>query len=213
MPANDVTLTANYVAVYALTVVNGTPETATLEAGEAVTVTADAAAEGFVFDGWTSDGVALADATSEVQSFAMPANDVTLTANYVAVYALTVVNGTPKTATLKAGEFVTVTADAAPSGMEFSKWEANGVELDNVKSQEISFNMPANAVTLTATYKTLLPEEWPTDLELYTPADGRNFREGQDLAVTFSWPEIRNAENYRLVIVTNDGMVGFDETI
>ncbi len=54
------------------------------------------------------------------------------------------------------------------------------------------------------------PAEWPEDMALYAPADGRNFRENDNLAVTFGWPAIRNAENYRLVVAAYDGTVVFD---
>ena len=57
------------------------------------------------------------------------------------------------------------------------------------------------------------PAEWPQDMALYAPADNRNFREADNLAVTFSWPVIRNAESYRLVIAAYDGTVICDETV
>ncbi len=57
------------------------------------------------------------------------------------------------------------------------------------------------------------PAEWPQDLTFYAPADGRNFREADNLAVTFSWPAIHNAEGYRLIVAAYDGTVVFDETL
>ena len=58
-----------------------------------------------------------------------------------------------------------------------------------------------------------MPAEWPEDMALYAPADGRNFRESGNLAVTFSWPAILNAESYRLVVTTYDGATVFDGTL
>ena len=55
--------------------------------------------------------------------------------------------------------------------------------------------------------------EWPRDMAFYAPADGRNYREAGNLAVTFSWPSIQDAEGYRLVVATCDGDVVFDETV
>ena len=57
------------------------------------------------------------------------------------------------------------------------------------------------------------PAEWPQDMALYAPADGRNFREADNLAVTFSWPSILDAEGYRLVVAAYDGVIVFDETV
>ena len=57
------------------------------------------------------------------------------------------------------------------------------------------------------------PSEWPQDMALYTPADGRNFREVGNLAVTFGWPSIRNAESYRLIVAAYDGTIVCDETV
>ena len=57
------------------------------------------------------------------------------------------------------------------------------------------------------------PAEWPQDMALYAPADVRNFREADSLAVAFSWPSIQNAEGYRLVVAAYDGTVVFDETV
>ena len=57
------------------------------------------------------------------------------------------------------------------------------------------------------------PAEWPQDMALYAPTDGRNFRESDNLAVAFSWPSILNAEGYRLVVAAYDGTIIFDETI
>jgi hypothetical protein len=47
-----------------------------------VTITANAAANGQVFDKWTSDDVTFADPNSATTSFAMPAKSVTVTATY-----------------------------------------------------------------------------------------------------------------------------------
>lgn len=55
----------------------------TYETGAVVTVYADEAPEGQVFDSWTiSDNAVLNDAASEETYFVMPAEDVSLTANY-----------------------------------------------------------------------------------------------------------------------------------
>jgi hypothetical protein len=89
MPDNPVTVTATYKTptppptTYAVTVNNGTAGSAAYEAGATVTITANAASEGKVFDTWTTtDGVTFADANNAVTSFVMPAKAVTVTATY-----------------------------------------------------------------------------------------------------------------------------------
>lgn len=68
---------------YAVTVNNGAGD-GSYEEGETVTITADAAPEGQEFDKWTvvSGDVTLTDSTSATTTFAMPAEDVEITAAY-----------------------------------------------------------------------------------------------------------------------------------
>ena len=47
------------------------------------------------------------------------------------------------------------------------------------------------------------PIEWPENLEFYSPAYGKVFREKADCAAVFSWPRIANAESYTLSIMNN----------
>jgi hypothetical protein len=66
---------------YLATVNNGTGG-GSFAAGDMVSITANAPADGKVFDTWTSSGITLADPTSATTSFTMPANAVTVTATY-----------------------------------------------------------------------------------------------------------------------------------
>lgn len=69
-------------AEYTLTVNNGTGD-GKYAAKSEVTIKADAAPEGKVFDKWvTSNGGTFADAASATTTFTMPGNDVTVTATY-----------------------------------------------------------------------------------------------------------------------------------
>lgn len=73
---------------YAVTVVNGTDQTgkSAYQAGETVSIKANAAESGYVFSGWTaSSSVAFKDASAAETEFTMPASEVTVTANYTAV--------------------------------------------------------------------------------------------------------------------------------
>ena len=171
MPANDVTVSATYKdasttpgQTYTLTVTNGKGG-GKYAAGAKVTITADTAPDGKVFDKWTTgNGGTFTDASSAATTFTMPANDVTVTATYKdasttpdQTYTLTVTNGTADGKTsgkYAAGAKVTITANAAPEGKAFDKWtSSNGGTFTDASSAAATFTMPANDVTVTANYK------------------------------------------------------------
>ena len=152
MPANNVTLTPQYEKnTYTLTV-DGKDEQRTFE--EEVSITAPKK-DGYTFTGWEVTGLpADVDTTKVTISFTMPANNVTLKAQYTEII--------PEKYTVTMGEEVTeyaVDADVsitAPAkvGETFTGWDAVGVpEGTDTTSETISFKMPANNVTLTPQYK------------------------------------------------------------
>jgi len=80
--SNAVTLTVNAIPTYIVIVTNGTGG-GSFEVGATVTVTANAAPAGQVFDKWvTSDGVALANANNKTTTFTMLSKAVTVIATY-----------------------------------------------------------------------------------------------------------------------------------
>ena len=152
MPANKVTLTPQYEKnTYTLTV-DGKPEQRTFE--EKVSITASEK-DGYTFTGWEVTGLpADVDTTKVTISFTMPANNVTLKAQYTEIV--------PEKYTVTMGEEVTeyaVDADVsitAPEkdGYTFTGWDAVGVpEGTDTTSETISFTMPANNVTLKPQYE------------------------------------------------------------
>ena len=172
MPAEDVEISATYsdepVKYYTVTAVNSTvggKTSATFVAGDTVTVKADAAPSGMVFSGWsTKPSVELSSKTATTVTFTMPAKDVTISATYsdepVAYYTVKVTNGTvggEKSATFAAGDTVTVKADAAATGKTFSKWTVSpsSVKLSDATAATTTFTMPAEDVTLKASYSDL----------------------------------------------------------
>ena len=152
MPANNVTLTPQYEKnTYTLTV-DGKDEQRAFD--EEVTVTAPKK-DGYTFTGWEKEGLP-ADAKIDGANitFKMPANNVTLKAQYTEIV--------PEKYTVTMGEEVTeyaVGADVsiiapAKAGETFTGWDAVGVpEGTDTTSETISFKMPANNVTLTPQYK------------------------------------------------------------
>ena len=144
---------------YAVTVVDGTANKEAAYVGETVTITADEPADDEEFDKWVGDGVEFEDANDVQTSFVMPAADVTVTATYKAKapakHAVTVVKGTADKTEAAEGETVTITADMPGSGKTFDKWTGRGVAFENAAAPVTTFEMPANNVTVTATYKAL----------------------------------------------------------
>ena len=171
MPANNVTLTPQYEKnTYTLTV-DGKDEQRDFE--ENVIVTAQPV-EGKTFTGWEVTGLpADVDTTKATISFTMPANNVTLKAQYTEnapkTYKLDV---TDAKVTLKDGSDVAdltavrvgtelVATAAEKDGYTFTGWEVTGLPADvDTTKATISFKMPANNVTLKAQYNEIVPEKY-----------------------------------------------------
>ena len=152
------------------TVAAGTTITRAME-GVEVTVTAQAP-DGKHFVKWVvkAGGITLANETSATTTFTMPANDVTIEAEFaenpVEAYTLTVIKGTASVAAgtpiidkIEQNTVVTVTADAPEAGKVFDKWvvlEGN-VTLADATKATTTFTMPGNDVKLEATYKDAPP--------------------------------------------------------
>ena len=186
MPANDVTLTANYTTnSYTLTVKNGTPESVTGEVGTEVTLTADDSGEGMTFDRWElSDDTILisGELTDQVITVRIPEGGATAEATYKKLpvvedtYNLTAVNCKaykaddlqtvlPKDAKLEEGTLVVVTFTDTPEDV-FGKWIIESdIELEPLEEtneegvHSIKIMMPACEVTITATTNPVVPEQ------------------------------------------------------
>ena len=171
MPANNVTLTPQYKKnTYTLTV-DGKDEPRVFD--EDVTVIAQPV-EGKTFTGWKVTGLPTdVDTSKATITFTMPANKVTLKAEYTEnapkTYELKV---TDAQVTLKDGGAV-ADLTAVPVGTElvvtapekvgytFDGWEKNGLPADaNIDGATITFTMPANNVTLNAKYIANAPETY-----------------------------------------------------
>jgi hypothetical protein len=190
MPANNVTLKAQYTEnapeTYELKV---TDATITLKDGGAVAdltavpvdtelVATAPEKDGYTFTGWEVAGLpADVDTTKATISFKMPANNVTLKAQYTEnapeTYELKV---TDATITLKDGGAVadlttvpvgTELVATAPEkdGYTFTGWEVTGLPADvDTTKATISFTMPANKVTLKAQYTENAPKTYKLDV-------------------------------------------------
>ena len=190
MPANNVTLKAKYTEnapeTYELKV---TDAKVTLKDGGAVAdltavpvdtelVATAAEKEGYTFDSWEKDGLpADANIDGATITFKMPANNVTLKAQYTEnapeTYELKV---TDAKVTLKDGSDVadltavrvgTELVATAPEkdGYTFTGWTATGLPANaNIDGATITFKMPANKVTLNAKYTENAPKTYKLDV-------------------------------------------------
>ena len=167
MPANKVTLKAQYKKnTYTLTV-DGVDEQRDFE--ENVTVTAQPV-EGKTFTGWEVAGLPTdVDTTKATISFTMPANNVTLKAQYTEnapkTYKLDVSDATitlkdgGAVADLKAvpmGTELKATADEDTETSVFKNWSCTGLELTEEQStaRVVYFTMPDHDVNLVAEFVT-----------------------------------------------------------
>ena len=151
---------------HTVTVNSGTAAPEQAAKNVTVSIKADVAPNGQIFDQWESeDGVIFANANSASTTFKMPEKNVTVTATYKdlpdGTYTVTVVNGGVEvtngivtTTSAAVGTTVKIKADPAPSGKNFDKWtSADGVTFANATKAETTFEMPEKDVIVTANYK------------------------------------------------------------
>jgi uncharacterized repeat protein (TIGR02543 family) len=167
MPANNVTLKAQYTEnapeTYELKVTNAkvtlkdggdVADLTAVPVGTELVATAPEK-DGYTFTGWEKEGLpADANIDGATVTFKMPANNVTLKAQYTenAPEKYTVTMG-GETTDYAVGADVTIIAPAK-AGETFTGWDADGVpEGTDTNSETITFKMPANNVTLTPQYK------------------------------------------------------------
>lgn len=135
---------------YSLTVSNGTG-TGQYPEGYAVTITADPAVPGMVFDRWAGDIGALADAAASTTTATVTDADVTVTALYTIGRTVTVEHGSGS-GFYKAGTVLTIMANADPQGMLFSRWTGNVEVLQDPYSRITVLVVPAADVAIRALY-------------------------------------------------------------
>ena len=160
MPAGDVTFKATYLAItkYEIVVVDGTKDKEVAKAGETITITANPAPAGKVFDKWTCEtaGVTIEfeSATSSTTTFVMPAREIEIKAHFraegTAPSIEIKVEGGTGAGTYTQGESVTVTAEDK-EGKVFTGWkDGSGKIVSTNKSYTFTVT---EATTLTAVYE------------------------------------------------------------
>ena len=160
MPAGNVTFKATYKAIekFEIEMVDGTTDKSPAKAGETITITANPAPTGKVFDKWTCEtaGVTIefASATNSETTFVMPASKITIQAHFRDIEAAPSieikVNGGTGGGTYKEGESVTVTAEDK-DGKVFKGWKD---ESGKTVSEEKSYTFTVTGErTLTPVYE------------------------------------------------------------
>ena len=151
MPATDVTVEANYRDVtYIVTVVNGTGS-GNYEEGEKVDIVAGAAPANNKFDRWTttSAGVTFADENAKETSFMMPANDVTVEANYRDATGIGEIGETVETGELKAWVYDgTLYVSGLTAGQPWRVYNVMGTLIYRAaaNANEITFPLPVRGI-------------------------------------------------------------------
>ena len=175
--------------LYTLTVTNGTGG-GSYAAGTVVTVTANAAAQGMMFAAWTGNTSALASSSSSSTTLTMPAAATAITATYTTVtpppptlYTLAVTNGSGS-GSYAAGTAVTVTANAAPTGMVFAAWTGDTSNLANASLATTTVTMPAAATAITATYAAIPPPPALYPLIVTSGTGSGSYAAGTSVTVT-----------------------------
>jgi len=152
---SNITIAAEFNALpsYTLTVSNGIPVTGEYLEGEEITIDADDSPAGMAFEAWTGEVANINNVNDSITTLIMPASPVSVTATYsslpIDTFLLTVNSGTGG-GYYQASEVVTIEADAAPAGQQFSGW--TGATVDNASNATTTLTMPASPIAVTATY-------------------------------------------------------------
>ena len=148
-------MTFQYLTEYPLTVNNGSGDGSYIE-GSIVNISADAPPAELVFDAWIGDTATVANIYDPTTTVTMPAAAVTVTATYKepgTLYTLTVNSGTGS-GSYSENTVVDIVADAPPEGEKFVGWTGDTAYLADADEPTTSITMPAQDVTVTATYQT-----------------------------------------------------------
>ena len=185
MPAGNVTLKATYSAIekFEIYVVDGTKDKSPAKAGETITITANPAPTGKVFDKWTCEtaGVKIefANATGAKTTFVMPAAEIEIKAHFrdtetAPSIEIKVVGGTGG-GTYQQGDEVTITAEDK-EGKVFKGWkDENG----NIVSTDKNYKFEiTGARTLSAVYDDIVPAPTPDNPTPDAPDEVKPTNEG-----------------------------------
>ena len=158
MPDGELVINAIFKDIDYKVSVNDGDGSGTYHYGDQVQVTAKDSNNGVPFSHWTIDKgtLEISDLTVQNLTFAMPAEEVAMTAHYAQEKFTLKVDGGKGSGMYDAGSTATITADETDaSGVPFARWEVTegSVTLENAESRETSFTMPSEKVSVKAVYE------------------------------------------------------------
>ena len=197
MPAKDVTVRAEFENIeYTVTVKGGLCNIGEIEQestmkvayGQNVNLHAGKPV-GKRFVKWTCDNpdVDFGNENNETTYFTMPASDVTVTAVFEDIdYTVTVTDGTADKTTAHYGDTVKITADTAPAGQTFDRWEITGIDTASLDltQAELTFTVGTADIAAKATYKYI-----DYTVTVVGGTGGGVYKEGDSVTVTAAEPE------------------------
>jgi len=176
-------------ALYTLTVSNGTASATSCTNGQVVAIAANPPAAFKVFDRWTGDTQTVANVWATNTTVQIQGSNVTVTATYRdAPYTLTVINGSGDGQYAR-GDLVPIVADTAPTMQVFDHWKVvpDGVALGVTfvaANASTTLAMPGMDLELTAIYTNI-----PTyTLTVVGGAGSGSYTNGQRVAITAAAP-------------------------
>lgn len=157
MGEEDVVITAVFEPLEYELLVDGADGSGAYTYGERIVLEAEEMDHN-TFEGWIVEQGTLDFTAEELAAsrlvFDMPAQEIWITAKYqVNSHGVTVNNG-QGSGTYAVGDKVTIVADAAAEGSQFTSWKVKegSVSLRDQTEPEVSFTMPDEAVEITAQY-------------------------------------------------------------
>ena len=185
MPARDFTITANYTKInYNVIVsgVNGAPVASfsTASIGDVVSLSANPD-EGYKLSSWLVDqgDITITSLIDGTYTFVMPAENVSITANYELIQYSVSIDGLYGTEILSKnsasmGDVITISV-IPYVGYEFVNWTVNqgSVTISQNQDGTFEFVMPAQNVSITANYQLLAPA-WTTTSQTISFAENSN---------------------------------------
>ena len=194
--------TTTYAITLAGNIEHGTVRSDKVRAAQGDTVTLTATPQdGYQFGEWNvtdSDGTAI---TVTGGAFTMPAKDVTVSATFTQrapdTYSISITGGSATNnnqtvASITAGATITITANAPEAGKVFDSWTTTteGVTFSRATASTTTFVMPANNVSITATYSwieyTVTYTDGVSSAAISVPTDSATYHKGETVTVMFN---------------------------
>ncbi len=178
MPSADVAVTATYknrpVENFELTMGFGSGS-GSYPAGQSVTIAANPAPDGQVFDRWRGQTGFLTNPNAPNTEVVMPSESVSVTASYrerpAETFALSVTSGTGS-GDYEAGEVISIAAEPAEDGQVFVRWSGQTAQVANVNLPNTTLSMPAADVSVSALYEAIDDDETEPERRTLTVVDG-----------------------------------------